>query len=216
MKMFNKFFNVVALSLVFFGITTSVNAQEILTVDTVTVTPDGEATVTVNYESAETYTGIQLLVTLPEGLSFVTQEGVDEDEEPITFIVAKGTSPYKSHILSTNFVDGDTKKALKVILTHFEKKNLRNGSLITFNVKASSDFSADQLISFSEIKAIDADNNAKVIDDFKCVVVKETATGINGVESTNNQASKIYNINGVEVSKNHKGLVIVNGKKVVK
>lgn len=212
MKVFNKLFNVIALSLMFFGISATANAQITLSADSVSVLPDGEATVTVNYESTEEKSGFQLDITLPEGLSFVTTEGVDEDDEPISFIVSKGEGVLNSHSITETMQDAETNKVLRVIVYHDKKKNLKNGSLISFKVKAASNFDDAQQITFSGIKF----NGDAPVADFTCVVVKETATGINGVESTNNQASKIYNINGVEVSKNHKGLVIVNGKKVVK
>ena len=42
MKVFNKLFNVIALSLMFFGVSATANAQITLSADTVSVLPDGE------------------------------------------------------------------------------------------------------------------------------------------------------------------------------
>ena len=55
-------------------------------------------------------------------------------------------------------------------------------------------------------------SSAKGLEEF----FFDETTGINSIESELLNSGKVYNLNGQRVDNNYKGVVIVNGKKVIK
>lgn len=72
-------------------------------------------------------------------------------------------------------------------------------------------------ISWSGIyfSATEATSASVTNDEGASLVLFGDPTGINSVKSSNNNSSAIYNIAGQKVAKDYKGLVIVNGKKMI-
>ena len=95
------------------GATSVVKAEEdIRTSPTLTAAPveiaiGEEAEVAIGYESTEPFTAYQLRVVLPEGLSYVGSEIVDEDGETTTVFGTLGNACLASHSSDISLVKGN-------------------------------------------------------------------------------------------------------------
>ena len=85
-----KYMNIAKLGLMLMMLVGGVsfaNAQEEnpekVSIDPVTIAAGDEMELTINYESSVERSGFQMNILLPDGLTFVKQEGLDEDEEPM-------------------------------------------------------------------------------------------------------------------------------------
>ena len=204
MKVLNKISAklVVAASFVI-GSFANVNAQEKITVEPISVAPGEEAEVVVNYSSTVERSGYNMEVILPESLSFVTT--LNEDEEPEAFTL--GSSALSSHMKVEYYVN---EKHVKLTILHLREKNLKDGVLLSFKVKADESFSEPTEITFKGIIF----NGGEYLEDFTVPVTKGTPTGINSIEANGEKAAS-FNLAGQKVSANAKGIRIQNGKKFV-
>ena len=184
----------------------SANAQEKLSVDPVTIAPNEEAEVVVNYSSEIARSGFNMEIILPENLSFVGFVNEDEEEE----WTALGSSELSSHIKVEGFTDKETKKHIKIVVFHAAMKNLKDGVLLSFKVKADENLPETSEIQFKGI----CFNGGEYLEDFTVPVTKSTPTGINGIEA-NSEKAESSNLAGQKVSANAKGIRIQNGKKIV-
>ena len=157
----------------------------------------------VNYSSTVERSGYNMEVILPESLSFVTT--LNEDDEPESFTL--GSSALSSHMKVEYYVN---EKHVKLTILHLKEKNLKDGVLLSFKVKADESFTEPTEITFKGIIF----NGGDYLEDFTVPVTKCTPTGINGIEANSEKAAS-FNLSGQKVSANAKGIRIQNGKKVV-
>lgn len=191
-----------------FGAFSSAAAQEEnpekLSVDPITIVPGEEAEVVVNYESTVARSAYQIDITLPEGLSFVKVMNEEEEEETITL----GSSALSSHMKDETFHDNGTR--LRLTVFHLKEKNLKDGVLFSFKVKADENLAETSEIKFSTIKFA----GGQYLEGFTCTVTKNNATGIGKAELAKKNG-KAYSVSGVVAGKTTKGIRVRNGKKFV-
>lgn len=178
---------------------------EKLSVEPITVAPGEEAEVVVNYESTVARSAYQIDITLPEGLSFVKSMNEEDEEETITL----GSSALSSHMKDETFHDNGTRIRLTVF--HLKEKDLKDGVLFSFKVKADENLAETSEIKFSTIKFA----GGQYLDSFTCAVTKSQATGISDAVVAGSESEVVYNMAGQRVSGKAKGIVIKNGKKVI-
>ncbi|MCI7090141.1 MAG: hypothetical protein MR960_10135 [Prevotella sp.] len=213
-----KYMNIAKLGLMLMMLVGGVsfaNAQEEnpekVTVEPLRIAVGDEVEVTVNYESAVERSGFQMHVILPEGLSFVKQEGVDADDEPITFFIEKGTACLASHTVQIDNYYKDNEKDLFVVIDNSKIKSLKSpGSLFTFKVKAD-----ESLADASQIVLKDVKFNGGQYFDVNVDVTKGTSTGINEAKAEEADNAPVFNLGGQRASKNGKGILVKKGKKYV-
>lgn len=206
------------------------HVQPTLSVAPIAIGPGEEAEVVVEYDSIVGYSAFQLAVEVPDGLSIVESEGVDEDGESVKMLGAFGSSCYSSGLSRCDFRKQDNALLFAYANPNL-KKMLKKGVLATFKVKAD-----EKLAETAEIKLFDILFSGVITDGgefngqeynsgmpymtMNVPVTKKMPTGINAVNAENQQAAAIYTISGTKVSKAAKGVNIVvrNGKaiKVVK
>ena len=208
------------------GATSVVKAEEdIRTSPTLTAAPveiaiGEEAEVAIGYESTEPFTAYQLRVVLPEGLSYVGSEIVDEDGETTTVFGTLGNACLASHSSDISLVKGN----LFFIVYNLKMKALKNGILCKFKVKADENLADNAQIQYIDTKFSGFSDHGTEMHSIYMKgtidVKKKIATGINGVEAEGQDAEAVYSIGGVRLNKAAKGVnvVIRNGKaiKVVK
>ena len=215
-SIFKKFGSVVLM----LAMAASVNAQEMVAkIAPVSIAPGEEAEIAVAYENTTefSYINMQVDFTLPEGLSFVETESVDEDDEPIMVYGVKGDAALTSHNLVYNML-GEEGKTMRFSLQNMKMKNLKpSGTLFTFKVKADESLAESSTISVTEF-LFAGDNNDEItsykFDDFTVEVTRNNATGIKKAELVKKNG-KTYNLNGVVVNNNTKQIRVRNGKKFV-
>ena len=121
-SIFKKFGSVVLM----LAMAANVNAQEMVAkIAPVSIAPGEEAEIAVAYENTTefSYINMQVDFTLPEGLSFVETESVDEDDEPIMVYGVKGDAALTSHNLVYNML-GEEGKTMRFSLQNMKMKNL--------------------------------------------------------------------------------------------
>lgn len=194
----------------------SVSAQDVkLSIAPVTVAPGEEAEIVINYEGTKPWANIQFDFTLPEGLSFVQQEVINDDEEVEYTYGVKGTALYSTHDLLYAFQNGQT-NVLRFLIMNTKNKGIKNsGTLFSFKVKADEALAESSEIIVSTIEFSGMENNELIIEnpaDFTVPVTKSTPTAISGIEANSKNAAS-YNLGGVKFGT--KGLRIMKGKKFV-
>ena len=210
-----KYMNIAKLGLMLMmliGGVSFANAQEEnpekVSIDPVTIAAGDEKELTINYESSVERSGFQMNILLPEGLSFVKQEGVDEDEEPITFYATKGSALRTTHAFDVTY---KSDKELLIIVYHLDLKLLKSpGSLLSFKVKAD-----ESLAEASQIVLKDVKFNGGQYFDVNVDVTKGTSTGINEAKAEEADNAPVFNLGGQRGSKNGKGILVKKGKKYV-
>ena len=215
-SIFKKFGSVVLM----LAMAANVNAQEMVAkIAPVSIAPGEEAEIAVAYENTTefSYINMQVDFTLPEGLSFVETESVDEDYEPIMVYGVKGDAALTSHNLVYNML-GEEGKTMRFSLQNMKMKNLKpSGTLFTFKVKADESLAESSTISVTEF-LFAGDNNDEItsyrFDDFTVEVTRNEANGIQKAELVKKNG-KTYNLNGVVVNNNTKQIRVRNGKKFV-
>lgn len=210
-----KYMNIAKLGLMLMMLVGGVsfaNAQEEnpekVSIDPVTIAAGDEMELTINYESSVERSGFQMNILLPDGLTFVKQEGLDEDEEPITFYATKGTALKASHAFDVTYKSANE---LLIIVYNMDLKQLKSpGSLLSFKVKAD-----ETLADASQIVLKDVKFNGGQYFDVNVDVTKGTSTGINEAKAEEADNAPVFNLGGQRASKNGKAIVVKKGKKYV-
>lgn len=213
-----KYMNIAKLTLLvmaFLGAASCAIAQtenpEMVSVETITIAPGEEVEVAVNYECALERSGFQMHILLPIGLDFVEQTGVDEDGDPITFYVSKGSACKANHKVAIGeFYKGNSKDLL-VLVDNPDIKALNSpGSLISFKVKAD-----ESLAETSQIVLKDVKFNGGQYFDVNANVVRGPVTGISGAMVDNTDNIPAYNLAGQMISRSGKTIIVKKGKKYI-
>ena len=210
-----KYMNIAKLGLMLMMLVGGVsfaNAQEEnpekVSIDPVTIAAGDEMELTINYESSVERSGFQMNILLPDGLTFVKQEGLDEDEEPITFYATKGTALKASHAFDVTYKSANE---LLIIVYNMDLKQLKSpGSLLSFKVKAD-----ETLADASQIVLKDVKFNGGQYFDVNVDVTKGTSTGINEAKAEEADNAPVFNLGGQRASMNGKAIVVKKGKKYV-
>lgn len=210
-----KYMNIAKLGLMLMMLVGGVsfaNAQEEnpekVSIDPVTIAAGDEMELTINYESSVERSGFQMNILLPDGLTFVKQEGLDEDEEPITFYATKGTALKASHAF---YVTYKSANELLIIVYNMDLKQLKSpGSLLSFKVKAD-----ETLADASQIVLKDVKFNGGQYFNVNVDVTKGTSTGINEAKAEEADNAPVFNLGGQRASKNGKAILVKKGKKYV-
>ena len=135
-----------------FGSVSIVNGADLVQLAAPTITVDGpikmipgmEAEISINYESKDEYSGYQMKVALPEGLSVVEEK--DEEGEIVYGTLGDACSA-KYHASDISFKDNE------IFFIVFSVKNtmLKNGTLCKFKVKANEKLAKDAKIELREV-----------------------------------------------------------------
>lgn len=191
------------------GFAANANAQEEnpekVTMEALSIAPGEEAEVAVNYESSTDRSGFQMTIVLPEGLSYVPYE-----EEGEQWIFDKGTSCVRSHTLNaleSKRIPG----GYLVVVYSAAFANLKSGgTLVKFKVKADESLAEKAEIQFKEVMF-----NGGQEFEFTSEVTNSKSTGIKDINAADSNEGVSYNLAGQRISKDAKGLHIVNGKKYI-
>ena len=178
-----------------------------LTADAVTIAQGEKASLVVNYEATEGLTGAQFNITLPAGVELEF-----DDAETFDYVYSTTQKGYNVNIKDQNGYN-------TVIISRKSNKGgaLTSGTeLITLSLAAKADAALGAAVAkISGIKFAQTGVSVAGNEDFEVAITVTEATGINSIEA-NAQDAPAYNLAGQKVNKGFKGLVIMNGKKVVK
>ena len=162
---------------------------------------DGTGVLDVQFESTEDMTGAQFNLTLPSGISIA----YDDEEDDYIYKAQKG--------YNVNFNDGKDAQT-KIVIISRKNKNvaaLTSGTtLITITLSATEGATGDATISGITF----AKSGASVDGNADFAVAISASTGINALNADDSN-EPAFNLAGQKVSKNYKGIIVKNGKKVM-
>lgn len=163
---------------------------------------DGTGVLDVQFESTEEMTGAQFNLTLPSGISFAW----DNENDDYIYKAQKG--------YNVNFNDGKDAQT-KIVIISRKNKNvaaLTSGTtLITITLSATEGATGDATISGITF----AKSGASVDGNADFTVAIGASTGINALNADDSN-EPAFNLAGQKVGKNYKGIIVKNGKKVMK
>ncbi len=171
-----------------------------LSVASVETTKGGQAELVVRASSMTGVTALQFNLALPQGITL--------NESAITTGEA-----VSSHTLSVQTMDSGDRL---VVLYHTDLESVSNGTLLRLPITV-----GQQTGSFSgslyTIRTASTDLvSHKCNDTAFTVKVKEDATSIVNVNTTQTDSKTVYDMSGRRVANPKKGIYIVGGKKMVK
>lgn len=133
------------------------------------------------------------------------------EEEGEQWYFEKGTSCVRSHTVSEQKLNkGDGKQFLVVVYSTAIAPLKSGESLIKFKVKADESLAEKAEIQFKEVMF-----NGGQYFEFTGEVKNSKSTGIKDINAADRNEGVSYNIAGQRISKDAKGLHIVNGKKYI-
>ena len=163
---------------------------------------DGTGVLDVQFESTEEMTGAQFNLTLPSGISIA----YDNEEDDYIYKAQKG--------YNVNFNDGKDAQT-KIVIISRKNKNvaaLTSGTtLITITLSATEGATGNATISGITF----AKSGASVDGNADFTVAISASTGINALNADDSN-EPAFNLAGQKVGKNYKGIIVKNGKKVMK
>ena len=174
-----------------------------LSVEAVTIDPGSEADLVVAYESEQDLTGAQFTIALPEGIS-----------------IKKNGKKYAAEIgdednYEWKIKDGDAGQI--VLITRIDNTcdpMISGSNIITLTLAAAEDAVSGEA-TISGIVFSNKGTSVKGNDDFKVAINVGGTVGINSLNADNSN-EPAFNLAGQKVGKNYKGIVVKNGKKVMK
>ena len=163
---------------------------------------DGTGVLDVQFESTEEMTGAQFNLTLPSGISIA----YDNEDDDYIYKAQKG--------YNVNFNDGKDAQT-KIVIISRKNKNvaaLTSGTtLITITLSATEGATGDATISGITF----AKSGASVDGNADFTVAISASTGINALNADDSN-EPAFNLAGQKVGKNYKGIIVKNGKKMMK
>lgn len=188
MNFLNRIAQATMALLMFAGV--SANAQTTLTpaAESLSIAPGEEKEVTVNFvnDAEKLWSGVQLTVNIPEGLSYAFANEYDE--------YAEFGSQNSKHNTYAN-VMSENSQQMAVLISHTSRA-LADGPLFTIKVKAADNF-AGGTITFTDIIVIKTATDKITLDNFSLPVEKAEPTAISNVE-LGTKAEKVYSLSGAE------------------
>ena len=175
-----------------------------LSAKAISITPGDEdgTDLVVAYESEQDLTGAQFTLALPEGIS-----------------IKKNGKKYAAEVFDEDnyewkIKDGDAGKI--VLLTRVDNTcdPLISGSDLIAITLVAEEGAVSGEATISGIVFSNKGTSVKGNDDFK-VAIEVIGTGINSLNADNSN-EPAFNLAGQKVGKNYKGIVVKNGKKVMK
>ena len=176
-----------------------------LSAEAISIAPGDEADLVVKYESEQDLTAAQFTIALPEGVT-IKKNGKKFAAE----IGSEIEDDYEWKIK-----DGEAGQI--VLITRIDNTcgPLASGEdLITITLAAAED-AAGGNATISGITFSDKGTSVKGNEDFTVAITVGEGTGINSLNADDSN-EPAFNLAGQKVGKNYKGIIVKNGKKMMK
>jgi hypothetical protein len=180
-----------------------------ITANDVTIEPGKTADVTFTI-TADTKAAIaEFKLTLPEGIAIQ----FDEDEDDYVYELGSAMT-VKTHAAT---IKKQESGAFYVLVSNSAGKEFKaaTGEYLTVTLEAASDAVSGEAVMKDIILGDLAAQQMNTVTEAKFNITVGGDTGISGIEADNADAPA-FNMAGQKVNKGYKGVVIMNGKKVVK
>ena len=180
-----------------------------MTFDNVNIVPGSTADLKVSFKSDVVAAGWQMYLYLPTGIEIAT----DEDDE---FVVELSDAHHKKHQIDVTKAKDGSMMLIMSGGTKTYEMSATEGDLCTITLKAADTFAGSADVEVKKIAIADKAGKQYNMDTDGKFTITATTTGIKGVEAAADVDAPAYNLAGQKVNNGFKGLVIMNGKKVMK
>ena len=186
----------------------NVSAQTITASD-VEIEAGGTADVTFTITSETKAALAEFELTLPTGISIV----FDEDEDDYVYELGSAMT-VKTHSATIKQKESGAYYVL-VMNTSGKEFKAESGDYLTVTLKASDDAATGEAKMEKILLVALDESKMNTVTEATFAVTVGGATGINGINADENDGAA-YNLAGQKVGKNYKGIIVKNGKKVMK
>lgn len=186
----------------------NVSAQTITASD-VEIEAGGTANVTFTITSETKAALAEFELTLPTGISIV----FDEDEDDYVYELGSAMT-VKTHSATIKQKESGAYYVL-VMNTSGKEFKAESGDYLTVTLKASDDAATGEAKMEKILLVALDESKMNTVTEATFAVTVGGATGINGINADENDGAA-YNLAGQKVGKNYKGIIVKNGKKVMK
>jgi len=186
----------------------NVSAQTITASD-VEIEAGGTADVTFTITSETKAALAEFELTLPTGISIV----FDEDEDDYVYELGSAMT-VKTHSATIKQKESGAYYVL-VMNTSGKEFKAESGDYLTVTLKASDDAATGEAKMEKILLVALDESKMNTVTEATFAVTVGGATGINGINADENDGAA-YNLAGQKVGKNYKGIIVKNGKKVLK
>ena len=186
----------------------NVSAQTITASD-VEIEAGGTANVTFTITSETKAALAEFELTLPTGISIV----FDEDEDDYVYELGSAMT-VKTHSATIKQKESGAYYVL-VMNTSGKEFKAESGDYLTVTLKASDDAATGEAKMEKILLVALDESKMNTVTEATFAVTVGGATGINGINADENDGAA-YNLAGQKVGKNYKGIIVKNGKKVLK
>ena len=199
-----KFFAAVIAAMIY----GNVSAQTITASD-VEIEAGGTADVTFTITSESKAALAEFELTLPTGISIV----FDEDEDDYVYELGSAMT-VKTHSATIKQKESGAYYVL-VMNTSGKEFKAESGDYLTVTLKASDDAATGEAKMEKILLVALDESKMNTVTEATFAVTVGGATGINGINADENDGAA-YNLAGQKVGKNYKGIIVKNGKKMMK
>ena len=186
----------------------NVSAQTITASD-VEIEAGGTADVTFTITSETKAALAEFELTLPTGISIV----FDEDEDDYVYELGSAMT-VKTHSATIKQKESGAYYVL-VMNTSGKEFKAESGDYLTVTLKASDDAATGEAKMEKILLVALDESKMNTVTEATFAVTVGGATGINGINADENDGAA-YNLAGQKVGKNYKGIIVKNGKKMMK
>ena len=186
----------------------NVSAQTITASD-VEIEAGGTADVTFTITSESKAALAEFELTLPTGISIV----FDEDEDDYVYELGSAMT-VKTHSATIKQKESGAYYVL-VMNTSGKEFKAESGDYLTVTLKASDDAATGEAKMEKILLVALDESKMNTVTEATFAVTVGGATGINGINADENDGAA-YNLAGQKVGKNYKGIIVKNGKKMMK
>ena len=192
------------------ALTSSAFAQSFtFTFGDVNIVPGETAALNVTFKSDVVPAGWQMYLYLPTGIT-IAEEG--EEQEPL---VELSDVHHKKHTVDvTKASDGSMMLVMSGGTKTYEM-SASEGDLCTITLKADATFEGSATVDVKKIAIADKGGKQYNMASDASFTITAKGTGINSLDAATDDAPA-YNLAGQKVGKNYKGIIVKNGKKVMK
>jgi hypothetical protein len=186
----------------------NVSAQTITASD-VEIEAGGTADVTFTITSETKAALAEFELTLPTGISIV----FDEDEDDYVYELGSAMT-VKTHSATIKQKESGAYYVL-VMNTSGKEFKAESGDYLTVTLKASDDAATGEAKMEKILLVALDESKMNTVTEATFAVTVGGATGINGINADENDGAA-YNLAGQKVGKNYRGIIVKNGKKMMK
>lgn len=188
-------------------------------VQDINVTAGQEAEIPVCVDNPMEFNGLQLSVTLPEGLEFAPYRSAHNSDR-VSWAKLNAARCDDSHSIVTSRAPKNNRMTFLAYSPQNEPFIGNSGELLRFKVKAAEDTSPGvYYVTIDNMEFSDMQNQSVEQDVMTAkvfVVDASEATSIDNIETLADGDAKKYNVQGQRITDNQRGIVITDNHKYIK